>query len=782
MSGLDPAAGTVTYNPAADYAGSDSFTFTVTDDSTAGLPATLTSPAVTVSIQVQAVNSPPVADGRSVSTTEDVATSIRLSGDDGDSGVTQALTFAIASGPSHGTLSGLDPATGMVTYTPTADYSGSDSFTFTVTDDSTAGLPATLTSAAATVSIQVQAVNSLPVADGQSVSTAEDTATTIRLRGDDGNSGVTQTLTFVVASGPSHGTLSGFDPAAGTVTYTPASDYAGNDSFTFTVTDDGTAGVPATLTSAAATVSIQVQSVNSPPVANGQNVTAAEDTATIIRLSGDDGDRGITQALTFAIASSPSHGTLSGFDAATGTVTYTPAADYSGSDSFTFTVTDDGTAGLPATLTSEAATVSIHVQSVNSPPVADGQSVSTTEGVATSIRLSGDDGNSGVTQTLTFVVASGPSHGTLSGFDPAAGTVTYTPASDYAGNDSFTFTVTDDGTAGLPATLTSAAATVSIQVQSVNSPPVANGQNVTTAEDTATIIRLSGDDGDRGITQTLTFATASVPSHGTLSGFDPATGEVTYTPAAGYSGNDSFTFTVTDDGSAGAPAALTSAAATVSILVQAVDHPPVPDDPNVTTDEGSPPSNTDHDPSTSPVSEAPPPTDPAGRDNENSPPPPPPSGATGGTMQQAMVTLSQALVCAKQWPRPAVALAPASAAARPLPPDMPIYVSPPAGFETIGGFSASKLLGSSILVGSDAGIDAEFGGGMIVTPESDAPGDPGESSREAPSSADKFEASDGHVRPSTAGIKKQDSVPASRHARRSVAQPDGEPADADEIR
>jgi hypothetical protein len=135
--------------------------------------------------------------------------------------------------------------------------------------------------------------------------------------------------------------------------------------------------------------------------------------------------------------------------------------------------------------------------------------------------------------------------------------VTYTPAANYNGSDSFTFTTND----GL---LTSAAATVSLTMTAVNDAPTANGQSVNTPVDTPVTISLAGSDVDGG---SLTFAVGTPPAQGTLGAIGTptcaagsCTAQVTYTPGAGYSGGDSFTFT-TNDG------LLSSAPATVSITV-----------------------------------------------------------------------------------------------------------------------------------------------------------------------------------------------------------------------
>ncbi|MBT4661245.1 MAG: tandem-95 repeat protein, partial [Candidatus Marinimicrobia bacterium] len=137
-------------------------------------------------------------------------------------------------------------ASAEVTYTPSTNYNGSDSFTFTVSDGVS-------TSSPATVDISITAVNDAPTISAQSASGNEDEAQEITLAGNDVDG---DALTYVLATNSSNGasTLSG-----NVVTYTPNTNYNGSDSFTFTVSD-------AEYTSSAATVSITVASVNDLPV------------------------------------------------------------------------------------------------------------------------------------------------------------------------------------------------------------------------------------------------------------------------------------------------------------------------------------------------------------------------------------------------------------------------------------------------------------------------------------------------------------------------------------
>ena len=147
---------------------------------------------------------------------------------------------------------------------------------------------------------------------------------------------------------------------------------------------------------------------------------------------------------------------------------------------------------------------------------------------------------------MTFTIVTGPAHGTLSG---AAPNLTYTPALNYNGQDSFTFKVNDGQ-------LDSSSATVSIAIAPVNDPPVAQGQTLTTTTGAPLPATLTATDPDG---DALTYQVVTLPAHGSLSGTAP---NLTYTLEPGYTGLDSFTF-LANDGT------VNSAAATVEINVTA---------------------------------------------------------------------------------------------------------------------------------------------------------------------------------------------------------------------
>lgn len=176
----------------------------------------------------------PTADDTSAAVDEDGSVTITLAGSDPE---TCELSFAISSGPSNGTLTAVtdnnctsgDPSTDTATvdYAPDADYNGNDSFTFTVTDGDG-------NTDSGTVAITVNPVNDAPVAVGDSASTTVDTEVTITVLANDTDVDG-DTLTVTGATTPSHGTVT--INTDNTVTYSPATDYTGTDSFTYTVSD-----------------------------------------------------------------------------------------------------------------------------------------------------------------------------------------------------------------------------------------------------------------------------------------------------------------------------------------------------------------------------------------------------------------------------------------------------------------------------------------------------------------------------------------------------------------
>jgi VCBS repeat-containing protein len=509
------ADGTFTYTPHADYFGSDSFTYRASDGADY-------SNVVTVSLTVNAVNDAPTATAGSATTDEDAALGGTVTGADIDS---TGLTFTLESGPTHGTLT-FHPD-GSYTYTPHANYYGPDRFQFRASDGD-------LTSAAADFDITVIPVNDAPTAGDDTYSVTEDGILIVTAPGVLGNDGDLDdaTLAAAVLVGPAHGALAlGTD---GAFAYTPHANYYGSDSFTYTASD-GHGGT------ATATVYLTVDAVNDAPTATDDSATVAEDGAVTVDVLANDSDID-SAAVTVLAVTQGAHGSVA-FTA--GGVTYTPDADYYGSDSFTYTISD-GSGGFAT------ATVSVTVSPVNDAPVATGDTFTTNEDTALSGSVLGNDTDID-SPALTAQLLTGPAHGALA-FNPD-GSFTYTPDADYSGGDGFTYRAFDGAAY-------SAAVTVSITVSAVNDAPVASGATFTTDEDTALSGSVSATDIDSA---NLTYSVVTGPAHGAL--VLNADGTFTYTPHANYHGPDSFTFRASDG-------AAFSNVAGVALTVTAVNDAP----------------------------------------------------------------------------------------------------------------------------------------------------------------------------------------------------------------
>lgn len=297
-----------------------------------------------------AANTAPVATADSYTTAEDAPLTVNapgvLSNDNDANG--QAITAYLISQVSHGTLN--LSANGSFVYTPNANYSGADAFTYRAYDGMAYGNTVT-------VSFTVTNVNDAPIGNADSYATPQNTALPISaangvLQNDTDPEG--STITALLVANPSHGSLT--LNADGSFTYTPTSGYTGTDAFGYKPNDGNSNG-------STVTVSINVTSgTNSAPTAGNDSYSVNED-ATLESfswnslLNNDSDPNG--DALTSVLVDTPAHGTLQ-FNA-DGTFLYVPTANYSGSDQFTYKAYD-------GSLQSALATVSITVSSQNDNP------------------------------------------------------------------------------------------------------------------------------------------------------------------------------------------------------------------------------------------------------------------------------------------------------------------------------------------------------------------------------------------------------------------------------
>jgi uncharacterized protein len=365
-------------------------------------------------------NAAPVAANDSYTTDEDTPLTVAAPGvlvNDTD-GNGDPLTAVLVSGPTKGTL--VLNSDGSFTYTPNANYNGSDSFTYTAHDGSA-------DSNEATVSITVNAVNDAPVAVDDSYSMNEDTALTVAAPGVLANDTDVDSasLTAVLVAGPSHGTLT--LNADGSFGYTPSANYNGSDSFTYKANDGKAA-------SNMAIVSITVNVVNDAPVAANDSYSTNEDTTLNVAAPGvlsNDSDVDF-DSLTAVLVSGASHGTLT--LNANGSFSYTPALNYNGPDSFTYKVSD----GLA---NSNTATVSITVNAVNDAPDAVNDTAKVKKNASVDIRILANDTDI-EGDTLTVVSFTRPAHGKVE-YSTKNKNFEYTPTKGFSGTDTFTYTISD---------------------------------------------------------------------------------------------------------------------------------------------------------------------------------------------------------------------------------------------------------------------------------------------------------------------------------------------------
>ena len=518
----------IRYVPLPDYAGSDSFTFYVSDGQ-------LESPPATIALLVRPINDAPVASADPVTLPEDAAegATITLRAVDEDSPI---VTFTIVVGPRSGQLlSGGGDAVRI--YRPDPDFFGSDSFTFVAHDGALASEPVT-------VAITVTPVNDPPVAFSQNLVTREETGLDLVLTGFDVDG---DALVFTRVNDPIGGGLSG---AGASLRYEPLVNFADLDRFEFTVSDGQSKSAPAT-------ISIEVTNENDAPRAESLAVTMVEDAAAVITLAGsdDDGD-----PISSSIVRQPEHAQGELVVAGT-TVTYRPVGDYFGTDSFTYKSTDVFGADSPE------ATVTITVEPVNDAPMAHAQGVSTDEDRPVDVALTGTDTED---SSVSFEIVQHPAQGELThGVGP--GIYRFVPYANQNGADQFTFLVRDsDG-------LASEAVVVPIAIRPVNDAPVALPQALEVAEDGELPFEFTSTD-EEG--DPVSYEIATPPQFGAITPEAATAAARRYTPSTNYHGSDSLTF-IARDADASEPV-------TVSIIVHPVNDAPEASAPEVITDRNVP--------------------------------------------------------------------------------------------------------------------------------------------------------------------------------------------------
>ncbi len=511
------AGTTVRFVPAGDRCGPAGFSYVVSDGRGGQGTARVT-------IDVTCVDDPPTArDDAATVTEDDPATPVDVLANDSDTDGGPPFAVTAVTQPAHGTVVVTGAGTGL-TYEPDADFCGADSFTYTVGGGSVG-----------TVRMTVACVDDAPVAVDDAATVAEDAAATAVdvLANDTDVDGGPMSVASVTQ--PAHGTVVVTGGGTG-LTYQPDAGYCDPigllpDTFTYTLDGGSTA-----------TVRVFVV-CDSPPVAVDDTLTVSEDaaaTAVAVLANDTDVDGG---PMSVASVTQPAHGTVVVTGGGTG-LTYEPAADYCGSDSFTYTLNGSSTA-----------TVAVTVTCVDDAPVAVDDTATVLVGAAaTAIDvLANDTDVDGGPMSVASVTQ--PADGAVVVTGGGTG-LTYQPDAGYCDPtgllpDTFTYTLNRGSTA-----------TVLVSV-ACDSPPVAVDDTLTVSEDaaaTAVAVLANDTDVDGG---PMSVASVTQPAHGTVVVTGGGTG-LTYVPTADYCGSDSFTYTLNG-----------GSTATVSVTVTCVDDAPV---------------------------------------------------------------------------------------------------------------------------------------------------------------------------------------------------------------
>uniref|UniRef100_UPI001CD61332 tandem-95 repeat protein n=1 Tax=Priestia megaterium TaxID=1404 RepID=UPI001CD61332 len=504
------ANGVFTYTPNLNYNGMDTFGVLVSD----GKGGTSLS---TVTLTIVPVNDPPVGGDRAVTTTINLPVTSSIPASDPDN---VTLTYTLQQNPDNGTA--VINQDGTFIYTPNNNFIGNDQFTILITDPEGA-------TALSTIFVTVLETNGTTTSQDLQISTDEDTPVTNQVIATNVNG---NPLVYTIENPPINGVVT-IDSNTGIFTYTPNANFNGSDAFVVYITDN--LGGNAT-----ASVIVTVIPINDSPIVPNYQLTTNEDTPVTSMVIATDIDG---NQLAYSLQNAPVNGIVNvGLD---GMYTYTPNANFNGTDQFTVLVSD----GQGGTAVS---TITITILPVNDPPVGPVVvTLVTNEDTAVSSQITAFDPDG---EVLTYSLQDPPTNG-VAVVNPD-GTFTYTPNGNYNGPDTFTVLISDPSGAFI-------VTNVFVTVIPVNDAPVVPNYEFVINEDTSLSSQVVATDVDGN---PLTYGLLTGPANGTVV-VNPD-GTYTYTPNENYNGVDSFSVVVSD-GQGG------TAVSTITITILPVNDPPV---------------------------------------------------------------------------------------------------------------------------------------------------------------------------------------------------------------
>ena len=427
--------GNVEFTPAANFNGIATFDYTVTDG--------VENVTEIAEITVISVNALLTANNDSVTANEDISLTVlasELFSNDVNPDLERQLSISEVDNFVNGTAT-ID-IYGNVEFTPDANFNGLASFNYTVTDG--------IDSKTASVSVVVDAVNDAPILGQDSVATNEDTPVTIsiaELLSNDTDVETPENLKIAEVKNAVNGTV--IINEIGNVEFTPTDNFNGIASFNYTVTD-GT-------DSSTASVSVIVNAINDPLIANDDTATTDEDTPIVISASelfDNDVNNDIEKSLSISSVDNLVNGTAT--INSQGELEFTPDPNFDGIASFDYIVTE-GT-------DIETASVSVTVNAVNDVPVANADTFTTDEDTSITIlatELLSNDTDVETQESLNITEVKNAVNGTVSLNE--FGNIEFVPDANFNGTASFEYTLTDntDNTTG----------SVTLNVNPVNDTP-----------------------------------------------------------------------------------------------------------------------------------------------------------------------------------------------------------------------------------------------------------------------------------------------------------------------
>ena len=454
---------------------------------------------------------------------------------------------------------------GKLVYEPALNYNGTlPIITYTISDGSL--------TASATLTVIVNPVNDPPTAVNDSYSTNEDSPLMIDaanglLKNDsDVDGGAISVSKFMIGTTDynvgnpvvlTQGSIT--INADGSFNFSPSLNYNGIlPNITYTISDGEL--------SASALLKITVVAVNDPPVLNPDYIYTSEGiglTWNILANDNDaaDGTMGGLAPNTLSISKQPKNGTI--VILGNKSISYMPNLEFFGSDTAEYEICD---LGYPLPPICVKGNIFIEVSRLS--PHAIDDAAATDEDFPVNIDVLANDIDLDI-EPSTFAIVTQPTNGSV--VYKGNGIATYTPDPDYHGSDFFTYTVRD-ATGHI-----SNVARVDITITPVPDPPVSTDRLYSTKENTSLIIpihTLVSDPEDDIDFATIVIETA--PEHGSISS-GSLVGELLFTPSSGYSGNDSFDYSVAD------ATGLRSNTSTISI--QITDQAPIVANDNFTVNE-----------------------------------------------------------------------------------------------------------------------------------------------------------------------------------------------------